>query len=59
MADTGDTGTVYDSIMIEASADRGDGEDECEDVGEGDSEKTPIVASSDCVMWFTVVYSIR
>ena len=46
MADTGDTGTVCGSIMTEASADRGGGEDECEDVGEGDSERTAIVASS-------------
>ena len=37
MAYTGDTGTVFGSIMTEASADRGCGEDECEDVGEGDS----------------------
>jgi hypothetical protein len=35
MTDTGDAGTVFDSIMTEASADRGGGEDECEDVGEG------------------------
>ena len=46
MAVTGDTGTVFESIMTEASADRGGGEDECEDVGEGDSERTAIVASS-------------
>ena len=46
MADTGDTGTVCGSIMAEASADRGGVEDECEDVGEGDSERTAIVASS-------------
>jgi hypothetical protein len=46
MADTGDAGTVFGSIMTEASADRGGDEDECEDVGEGDSERTAIVASS-------------
>ena len=46
MADTGDTGTVFGSIMTEASADRGGGKDECKDVGEGDSDWTAIVASS-------------
>ena len=56
MADTGDTGTVFESIMTEASADRSGGEDECEDVGEGDSDRMPIVASADRVVWFTVVY---
>ena len=56
MADTGDTGTGFDSIMTEALADRGDGKDKCEDVGEGDSERTPIVDSADRVVCFTVVY---
>ena len=51
MADTGDTGTVFGSIMTEASVDRGGGKDEWEDVGEGDSERTPIVASADRVVW--------
>ena len=46
MAVTSDIGTVFESIMTEASADRGGGEDKCEDVGEGDSERTAIVASS-------------
>ena len=59
MADTGDAGTVFGSIMTEASAARGGGEDECEDVGEGDSEWMPIVTSADRVVWFTVVYYVR